>query len=539
MQISLLQATLKVRLALLLGALLVAFLGCLQVLRTLERRETEELRRESVAASEQLLRKWIDLTNQPLRRFVQDFSRWPPLAGFAARPDKAWADVNLRANLANYEAHAIWILDAGGAVVYSAQANPGPELAVPALGRSGGSFFAEGRDGLLEVWHAPLVPAGASAATGTLVVARLWSHQHLAALGRLHDAELLLLPATAAHGSWSASEVSFPLPDAEGRPLRYLVTRPASVRADPKLGGDTTTAYLFLSFAVLVVLALWLAVRLWVLRPLDRIGDSLRRDDLASIQPLLRDRTELGQVARLIESAFRQKAALGSEIEQHRQTEEALRDSEMRLRNALELRARLARDLHDGVIQSIYASGLGLEGAITQLEKDPEGARVRLQLCRQSLNEVIREVRGFISGIEPEALHHQGFTQELGSLVRTMQALWPVLIRVQADPAVVARLTASQELHALQICREGISNSVRHGGAREIDVHLSEDRGTALLRIRDQGRGFDPDAVRGRGQGLANLAARARELGGTLGIESRVGAGASIVVTFPLVAPSA
>jgi signal transduction histidine kinase len=532
-QISLLQASLKVRLALLLGTLLVAFLGCLQILRTVERHQAEALQRESLASSEQLLRKWIELTNQPLRRFVQDFSQWPPLASFAARPDKAWADVNLRPNLGSYEAHALWIVDAAGQLVYSAQINPGPALALPPLGPAGGSFFAEGRDGLLEIWQAPIAPPG-TAAAGTLVVARLWGNRHLATLGRLHDAELLLLPPDAVVGTAPAAEVRLALADAGGRPLRHLVARPSPVIAGDAAGRDAPTAYLFLAFATLVVLALWLAVRFWVLGPLDRIGESLRREDPAPIQPLLRERTELGQVARLVESAFSQKAALGREIEQHRRTEAALRESEARLRNVLELRARLARDLHDGVIQSIYAAGLGLEGAMTQLDKDPEGARVRLQLCRQSLNEVIREVRGFINGIEPEALHHQGFEQELGSLVRTMQALWPVLIHVQADPAVVARLTANQELHALQICREGISNAVRHGGAREIEVHLAAENGAAFLRVRDKGRGFDPDVARGRGQGLANLTARARELGGTLDLTARPGAGATIVVRFPL-----
>jgi signal transduction histidine kinase len=271
-----------------------------------------------------------------------------------------------------------------------------------------------------------------------------------------------------------------------------------------------------------------------VLGPLDSISESLSRNNPAAIAPLLGEKTELGRVAQLVETAFRQKADLGREIEEHRRTEDALRASEARLRQALDLRARLARDLHDGVIQSIYAAGLGLEGAVTQLEKDPEGARVRLQLCRQSLNEVIREVRGFISGIEPEALHHQGFDQELAALVRTMQALWPTLINTQSDPAVVAQLTPTQEMHALQICRESISNAVRHGGARTIEIQLHAHAGGAVLRIRDNGRGFDPAAQRGAGSGLGNLAARARELGGQLQLESQSGRGTTVAVTFPL-----
>lgn len=534
MQISLLQASLKVRLALLLGSLLIVFLACLAFVRAAERQREAELRREGRETSEQLLRKWIELTNQPLRRFVQDFAPWPPLATFAAQPDEAWADAQLRPNLGRYQLHALWILGAGHRVVYAAQANPGPPLALPQPMRTDGSFFFESRDGLLEIWSAPIPPAAGDGPAGRLLVARRWDDRHLAALSRLHDAEIFFLPVDAPARNAAGNEIRLTFADGAGRPLRHLVVRPrAGTPAAPAAAG-ASLPYVFLAFALLVVLALGLGVRRWVLQPLDRIGESLRRDEPALIAPLLRDRTELGQVARLIESAFRQKAALGREIDERRRTEQALRDSEMRLRNALELRARLARDLHDGVIQSIYASGLGLEGAIAQLAGDTEGARARLQLCRQSLNEVIREVRGFINGIEPEALHHQGFDEELGSLVRTMQALWPVLIQVRTDPAVVARLTPAQELHALQICRECISNAVRHGGAREIEVGLDEDRGAARLRVRDKGRGFDPGAVRGRGQGLVNLAARARELGGTLTVLSAPAAGATLTVTFPL-----
>lgn len=541
MHLSLLQTSLKVRLALLLGVLLVAFLVTLQWLRVAERQRVEQLQRESQAASAQLLRQWIDLTNQPLRRFAQDFSRWEALADFVARPEPAWADANLRANLASFDAHAVWVLDAAGRLLYSAQVTPGPALPPPAGPPEAGrdprdNFFADSRDGLLQVWRQPIRPATAEEAPrGWLLVARPWNERHLAVLGRMSEAELLLAPAVQPAGDDApAGEIRLPLPGADGQPRQLLVMRRPPTDFSASLARDTLAAYLFIAFGILVVLALWLAVRQWVLNPFDRIGECLRRDDPAFIQPLLEDRTELGRVARLIDSSFRQKAALAREIEERRQTEEALRESDARLRHALELRARMARDLHDGVIQSIYAAGLGLEGAMAQMEKDHAGARDRLQLCRQSLNEVIREVRGFISGVEPEALHHQGFEQELAGLVRTMQALWPVLIQVQADPAVVARLTSTRELHALQICRECISNAVRHGGAREITIQVGTEGGTAFLRVRDTGRGFNVEAVRGHGHGLGNLAVRARELGGQLRIESHPGAGATFTVTFPL-----
>ncbi len=534
------QTSLKVRLALLLGVLLIAFLAALQTLRSTERSRAEQLQRESLAANELLLRNWLDLTNQPLRRFVQDFSEWDALAAFATQPDPSWAEANLRPNLDSQNAHALWVLDPNGRPLYSAQAVPGPALPPPSLAalranKPGVSFFTESRDGLLEIWQSPIVsPDSEKSPAGSLLLARLWNAAHLGTLGQLSDAELLLVPADQPSGpEGTVRETRLSLPDAEGRPVRQLVVRQALPDFTTTLTRDTFAAYLFLAFGILVVLALWLAVRQWVLRPLDRIGESLRRNDPALIQPLIEDRTELGRVAKLIESSSRQQSTLEREVQDRRRTEEALRDSETRLRHSLDLRARLARDLHDGVIQSIYAAGLGLEGAMTQMEKDAEGARARLQLCRQSLNDVIREVRGFISGIEPEALHHQGFDQELNSLVRTMQALWPVVIDVQTDPNIVARMTSTLELHALQICRECISNAVRHGGAREISIRLGSEADMVFLRVRDNGRGFNPAAPARTGSGLGNLAARAHELGGQLHIDSRPGGGATFTVTFP------
>jgi signal transduction histidine kinase len=204
------------------------------------------------------------------------------------------------------------------------------------------------------------------------------------------------------------------------------------------------------------------------------------------------------------------------------------------VRRSLELRARLARDLHDGVIQSIYAAGLGLESAMSEFDSDRNSARTRLAHCRQSLNGVIREVRGFISGLEPEQMQRHGFAQELSALVSTMQALWPVRIVPKVDPGIAGHLSIQQEVHALQIARECISNALRHGGAKKVLITLTEAAGRGVFTVRDDGAGFDPASVQGQGSGLQNLASRAREMGGTLRINSQPGRGASIVVTFPL-----
>jgi signal transduction histidine kinase len=306
------------------------------------------------------------------------------------------------------------------------------------------------------------------------------------------------------------------------------------------LARDTLAAYLFVAFGLLVVIALWLGVRRWVLQPLDRISTSLGTGDLGPLQPLCGEQNELGRVARLVETSFAQQAVLQRETAERNRAEAALRESELQVRRSLELRARLARDLHDGVIQAIYAAGLGLESALSQLPPDQPGVRGTLQQCRQSLNDVIREVRGFIMGLEPEQIPRQAFAEELAALIRTMQALWPVRITLQVDPLVARRLNVTQEVHALQIVRECISNALRHGEAREIQITLSARDHDGALTVRDNGRGFDPTARPiAKGHGLSNIATRAREMGGASRVQSEPDHGTTVTLHFGLSAPPA
>ncbi len=540
--------SIKGRLALLLGVLLLAFLVVLQTLRQMERSRAAELVQQSLEAGRATVQQWISLTNQPLKRFAQDYSQWNDLAAFLSSRDPVWANVNLKRNLANYEIHALWLLDEKGGLIYSAQQNAGPSLPPPcepqnflrASPTARRHFFADSRDGLLEIWGEPVNPDGAGVPADTwLLVSRLWHDRFLANMARLMEADVQLMPADGASPP-DASLHQFPLPlgDLNQTPLRQLQVRFPLPDYSDALAADTLAARLFVIFGLLVVGSVWLSLQQWVLRPLRLIAHSLAQGSAAPIEPIKGEKTELGRVAQLVESSFAQKIALQGEIEERKRIEAALRESEEAVRNSLGLRARLARDLHDGVIQSIYAAGLGLESAMSQLEPDPTGARSRLQLCRQGLNDIIRQVRGFINGLEPEQMLRQGFAQELTVLARTMEALWPVRIDLQVDVQVARRLSVGQEVHALQIVRECISNALRHGHAKEVAITLELSADNGILSVRDDGRGFDPDKSAGQGSGLLNLATRAGEMRGLVRIESKPGNGAFVIVTFPLTPPA-
>ena len=538
------------RLLFVLSLLLLAFFASLWALRVAEREQIDRIVADAERDTRDELGRWIDIASLPLRHFTIDYARWDATAAQLDKPDPAWLREHLEGSLQSHDLDAVWLLRRDGTAAFAAHrreipappAPPNPAGLVKAANHQGRlMFFAEAAGELWQFHGSTLAPADpGTAPAGWLLAARRWDADELQRLGELSDATIALSAATdpaptAPAGSVRASRL---LRDWDGHALRLLhLTRPTPVTAD-LVRWDGYVANLFVAFGLLLLAALYLGVRLWVLGPLDRIGRSLARQEPAEIRPLLRHRDEFTRIARLVETSFADHAALEREVVERRATEAALRRAQDDLRHAIELRARLARDLHDTVIQSIYAAGLGLESVRTQLSADPFEAETRIRHCMASLNESIRHIRAYIADLEPDAPpRRQPFAEAVRALAATMQTLAPVDIHVQFDPGL--DLPEPHELHALQIVREGISNALRHGAATRIDILLRESGRQTVLEIRDNGRGFDPAGAAGKGRGLGNLAARAREMGAAFTIESAASEGTCVAVRFPPSAPSA
>lgn len=222
------------------------------------------------------------------------------------------------------------------------------------------------------------------------------------------------------------------------------------------------------------------------------------------------------------------------DISGQKEAEEALRKSEQRLRQSLEERVQLGRDLHDGLIQSIYAIGLGLGECRRLIQESPTEAEARLGKAINDLNGVIRDVRNFIVGLEPEALKGRELKGALQSLVTTMSEAHAAQFSFDIDSRAADRLTSRQATQLLQIAREAMSNSLRHARATSTSVALSLRNGCVQLEVQDDGTGFDLAARRDSGHGLRNIAARARELGASSEVVSASGKGTRVLVTLPL-----
>jgi signal transduction histidine kinase len=196
----------------------------------------------------------------------------------------------------------------------------------------------------------------------------------------------------------------------------------------------------------------------------------------------------------------------------------------------LEDRERIAKELHDGAIQALFAVGMGLQGS-AQIAGSEE-LRARLQNAVDELDRVIRDLRNYIFGLRPGILADRQLDQALQRLVEEFGQRTGVVAIAEIDPAAAAELTG-KAADLVQLAREALSNVSRHAAAATCRVSLYLDGDGGVLEVDDDGRGFDPAQDSGGGQGLRNLRERARELGGRAEIGSARGSGTTVRVTIP------
>lgn len=220
---------------------------------------------------------------------------------------------------------------------------------------------------------------------------------------------------------------------------------------------------------------------------------------------------------------------LKTSLAQTIQAKETLHRSEAQLRQVLDERERMAQDLHDSTIQSLFAIGLDLERSQRLVPARPHEALTQLGAAVADLKGVIRDLRGYILGLEVPISNGREFESALAALVNSMNSSHQLLFRLQVDPQAADSLTPEQSVHLLPIAREAMSNSLRHAAARSGTLSLQRRDGCVRLTIEDDGVGFDAETVETRGHGLKNMEARVRKLGGRLEVTSEPGHGTRIV----------
>jgi signal transduction histidine kinase len=196
-------------------------------------------------------------------------------------------------------------------------------------------------------------------------------------------------------------------------------------------------------------------------------------------------------------------------------------------------RERIGKDLHDGIIQSLYAVGLSLEDVPELAHEDPDEAERRVERAIDSIHLTIQDIRNFIFGLRPELLSGRSLAAGLVAIADEFRH--NSIIDLELDLGSVNEPDSEATAHLLGFVNEALSNVARHSGAtRALLAVTAGDDSTLRVVVRDNGRGFDPASVTGGfgHHGLANMRSRMTAIDATMDIASD-SSGTSIEVRLP------
>ncbi|MFF8732158.1 GAF domain-containing sensor histidine kinase [Streptomyces sp. NPDC015171] len=198
-----------------------------------------------------------------------------------------------------------------------------------------------------------------------------------------------------------------------------------------------------------------------------------------------------------------------------------------------EERSRLAHELHDAVSQKLFSLRLTAQAAAALVDRDPARAKGELHQVACLAAEAADELRAAVVELRPAALDEDGLVATLRTQTQVLDRAHSA--RVTFTSSGFRALPAAQEEALLRVAQEALHNALRHSGAGRVDVSVERRGGGAVLRVTDDGGGFDPTAVRraGRHLGLVSMRDRAGGVGGALTVESAPGKGTTIEMEVP------
>jgi signal transduction histidine kinase len=204
---------------------------------------------------------------------------------------------------------------------------------------------------------------------------------------------------------------------------------------------------------------------------------------------------------------------------------------------AQEERNRLARDLHDSIKQQLFSINVGTAAAQERWERDPEGARKALADVRRSAREAMVEMQAMLRQLRPEALGTAGLIEALREQCEALGYRTDADVTLElGEPVPDDRMPPGAPEALFRMGQEMLANVARHARARKVRLWLGWQDQDVMLRVVDDGQGFDP-AAEASGMGLRNLKERAASLRGKLEIASAPGSGAGLTVRISLVSP--
>ncbi len=211
-------------------------------------------------------------------------------------------------------------------------------------------------------------------------------------------------------------------------------------------------------------------------------------------------------------------------------------DIAMRLLEAQEAeRSRLAQEVHDGPAQALANAIFQVEYIEKVVKTDQRLAQTELRFLRELLRRELGDVRTFISQLRPPMLDERGLGGAIADAVDHTRTLTGLQMELDTS-APEARLSTIEKTVALRITQEALQNVRKHANASHVSIRTMVEDGIWTLEIRDDGRGFDSDAVVARGRqnfGLQFMRERAELIGARFDVRSRTGGGTVVRLSIP------
>ncbi|OQP04543.1 two-component sensor histidine kinase [Geobacillus sp. 46C-IIa] len=196
-----------------------------------------------------------------------------------------------------------------------------------------------------------------------------------------------------------------------------------------------------------------------------------------------------------------------------------------------EERTRLARELHDSVSQQLFAASMMMSAVIETMPLDDERQRKQLAMVEQMIHQSQLEMRALLLHLRPVQLKGKSLQEGMNELLTELAGKVPLEMKWKIEDVP---LDKGVEDHLFRILQESLSNTLRHAKAKSLEVLLIERDGFAILRVTDDGVGFDVERSKSGSYGLQHMYERAAEIGGMLKIVSLKGQGTRLEVKVPL-----
>ncbi|HEY4305373.1 MAG TPA: two-component regulator propeller domain-containing protein [Gemmatimonadaceae bacterium] len=207
-----------------------------------------------------------------------------------------------------------------------------------------------------------------------------------------------------------------------------------------------------------------------------------------------------------------------------------------RFEGTLEERSRIARELHDTLLQGFAGITLHLHGILRSVDDPPDRARAVLARVVEHADAALREARLMVWDMNSPELESSTLAEALEEAARRAVAASPISLAL-AVRGEERRLARTVEVTALRVGTEAVSNAVKHAGAQSIEVMLEYGGQTLTLSVYDDGRGLSETSIQAAARsghlGIAGMRERALRAGGTIDIRSTTGAGTAIRLALP------